>query len=169
MTNTQKALNESLARRVHAAEIAQAMVKIDLPVEFIINLLNLIAQDHRSVYELMALWQEAETDKDRNEAIADLQEVLDDLEHSGPKRQIQYIPYEQLKTVADRVVEYKQKLRDIIDRHGGVSKVAELSGIPQPSLSRMLNSASMPRRTTLYKIAIALKLPDADILTDLSS
>jgi len=54
----------------------------------------------------------------------------------------------------------------LIDQHGGVSEVARKSGIPQPSLSRMLNSGSMSRRSTLYKIANALDLPEKDLVGD---
>ena len=61
---------------------------------------------------------------------------------------------------------FKTKLRDVVDKNGGVSDVARLTGIPQPSLSRMLNSPSMPRRTTLYRIANALGLSEGDIVTD---
>jgi DNA-binding phage protein len=57
----------------------------------------------------------------------------------------------------------KAKLRQIIDRHGGVSAVAKRCGIPQPSLSRMLSSPSVPRRSTLCKIANALDLSEKDI------
>ena len=57
----------------------------------------------------------------------------------------------------------KAKLRQIIDKHGGVSAVAQKCGIPQPSLSRMLSSTSVPRRTTLYKIANALDLSETEI------
>jgi DNA-binding phage protein len=64
------------------------------------------------------------------------------------------------------VVAEKARLRQIIDKHGGVSAVAKKSGIPQPSLSRMLGSASIPRRSTLYKIANALGLSEAEIVTE---
>jgi DNA-binding phage protein len=63
---------------------------------------------------------------------------------------------------------FKKRLRDLIDRKGGVSFVAQQSGIPQPSLSRLLNSVSMPRRSTLYKIANALNLPEAEVVTEWS-
>jgi transcriptional regulator with XRE-family HTH domain len=45
-----------------------------------------------------------------------------------------------------------------------VSEVARKSGIPQPSLSRILSSGSMPRRSTLYKIANALGLSEKEIV-----
>ncbi|WP_407890448.1 helix-turn-helix domain-containing protein [Scytonema sp. NUACC26] len=44
-------------------------------------------------------------------------------------------------------------------------KLSEKTGIPEPSLSRFFNSASMPHRTTLYKIANALKLTESQILS----
>jgi DNA-binding phage protein len=37
------------------------------------------------------------------------------------------------------------------------------SGIPQSSLSRLFSSTTMPRRTTLFKIAKALNLPETAI------
>jgi len=147
--------------------IANKMASRAVPLTFAIALIDLVASDHRSIYEIMALWDEAVTDEDRNEAIADLQELLDDMERKGPKRELQYLNFEDLKPYGQKMIEYKNRLRAIIDNHGGVSKVAELSGIPQPSLSRMLNSAAAPRQTTIHKIARALQLPEAELAADL--
>ncbi|MDQ3264273.1 MAG: helix-turn-helix domain-containing protein [Myxococcota bacterium] len=61
---------------------------------------------------------------------------------------------------------FKARLRLLIDKNGGVVEVARRAGIPQPSLSRMLNSSSMPRRSTLFKIANALNLEERDIVTE---
>lgn len=77
-----------------------------------------------------------------------------------------YISYDQLDDVVDAVRAQKEKLRKLIDAHGGVSEVARKAGMHQSALSRMLNSASMPRRTTLYRIANALDLPETEIATD---
>jgi DNA-binding phage protein len=74
------------------------------------------------------------------------------------------IPFEKFDDVTQRIVEHKRRLRALIDRHGGVSEVARRSGIPQPSLSRMLASGSMPRRTTLYRIARALDQDESEIV-----
>lgn len=46
---------------------------------------------------------------------------------------------------------------------GGISKLAELTGIPQPSLSRFFNSNAMPRKATVLKIAKALNLDEIKI------
>ncbi|EYF05796.1 helix-turn-helix domain-containing protein [Chondromyces apiculatus] len=100
----------------------------------------------------------------------DIQDAIDD-DADAPQVPLQklYLPYDKLEDVAQRVMAEKAKLRRLIDRHGGVSAVAAKSGIPQPSLSRMLNSPSIspiPRRATLYKIAIALGLPGMDIIME---
>ena len=167
MTTANAAAKDSHSRIMHAAKIAHAMRENELPSAFILNAFLLVTQDVRSAYDLMALWEDAEESKvDKDEAVADIQELLDDIESRIQKTQKPYIRFERLSDVGNKVKGYKAKLREIIDRNGGVTRIAELSGIPQPSLSRMLNSASMPRRTTLYKIANALQLPETDIVTE---
>ncbi len=39
------------------------------------------------------------------------------------------------------------------------------TGIPQPSLNRFFDSASMPHRTTLYRIANALEITESKIIS----
>lgn len=155
------------ARRAHTASIASKMQASGVPAEFILNIALLCMRDVRSAYELMALWEDAgDNEADRNEVLIAMQELLDDVENKSPRKVKPYIHFDQLDGVAAKVLAHKAKLRDIIDRNGGISKVAELCGIPQPSLSRMLSSASMPRRSTLYKIANALNLPETEIVTE---
>lgn len=144
------------------AEIIVGMQKAKLDTLFIDSASELARMD-QGVYDLIELWHHAKP-SDRAEVLADIQESLDDYADAPPSPQEKpYIPYDQLEDVASRVMAEKAKLRDIIDKHGGVTAVAAKTGIPQPSLSRMLNSPSIPRRTTLYKIAKALKLPETAI------
>lgn len=71
------------------------------------------------------------------------------------------------KTKSEIVADLQDTLdEDLIDRHGGISAVARKSGIPQPSLSRMLSSASMPRKSTLYEIAVALGVPESEVVME---
>jgi hypothetical protein len=56
----------------------------------------------------------------------------------------------------------------LVDGRGGIGKLAELAAIPQPSLSRFFNTAAMPRRTTLHKIAGGLNLSQIQIATEWS-
>ncbi len=152
---------------IHIATVVVEMKKADLEPAFIVAASELARTD-QGVYDLMALWLDAKgDDPERAEIVADLQEAIDDYQ-DAPSSPIKkpYINYEQLDEVGDRVIEEKARLRDLIDRHGGVSAVARKSGIPQPSLSRMLNSASIPRKSTLYKIANALDIPESEIVME---
>src|SRR4051812_35374746 len=125
------ALEVSPSQYLHAAEIATRMKGDGLPPEFVASALAL-ARASRGLYELMALWAEASTQHDRDEAVADIQSALEE-EHgelvSEPVKK-PYLKFDQLDDAASRIMAAKKKLRDIIDRHGGVSKVASVSGIP---------------------------------------
>ena len=146
------------------ASIMVEMKNAGLDHEFIVKASELGRTD-QGIYDLMALWMDAPGHPaERDEIIADLQESIDDYAEA-PQEPVHkpYIKYDQLDDVAQRVMAEKAKLRQVIDKHGGVSAVAQKSGIPQPSLSRMLNSPSIPRRSTLYKIANALDLSETEI------
>jgi DNA-binding phage protein len=151
------------------ASIMLEMKSAGLDHEFIVNASELARTD-QGIYDLMALWLGAAADPaERDEIVADIQESMDDYT-DAPQDPVHkpYIKYDRLEDIAKRVMIEKAKLRQIIDRHGGVSAVAQKSGIPQPSLSRMLNSPSIPRRSTLYKIANALGLSEEDIVMEWS-
>jgi hypothetical protein len=146
------------------ASIMVEMERAQLDRQFIVAASELARSDE-GVFDLMALWHEnASNAEEQAEIIADIQESIDDYKDapSEPLRK-PYIRYDKLGDVAGQVLARKARLRDLIDRHGGVSAVARKTGIPQPSLSRMLNSPSIPRRSTLYKIAEALDLSETDI------
>ena len=146
------------------ASIMVEMKNAGLDPEFIVKASELGRTD-QGIYDLMALWMDAPGDPaERDEIIADLQESMNDYAEA-PQEPLRkpYIKFDQLDDVARRVMAEKAKLRQLIDKHGGVSAVAQKSGIPQPSLSRMLSSPSIPRRSTLYKIANALDLSETEI------
>jgi len=146
------------------ATIVLEMEKAGVDRNFIYDADELARKD-QGVFDLMALWVDAGSDQPgRDEIIADIQESIDDY-GDAPTVPLKkpYIKYDQLEDVTQRAMAEKAKLRQIVDKHGGVSAVAQKSGIPQPSLSRMLNSPSVPRRSTLYKIANALDLSETEI------
>lgn len=96
--------------------------------------------------------------------IADLQDTLDDIVNDPKEPEERpYLQYEDLEAIRQDIYEFKEKLREEVDREGGINELARRTGIPQPSLSRFFSSDSMPRRTTLYKIAKALNLPESAI------
>jgi DNA-binding phage protein len=153
---------------VNLLAIAMKMQGAGLPPALIAQAVR-AADLNEGVRELMVLWDEAEADE-RDAICADIQEVLDDLEdvplRRVPPQKRPRVAFDDLDDVLVQIKAHKQRLRDLIDKHGGVSDVARKTGIPQPSLSRMLNSGSMPRRSTLYKIANALGLPEKDVVGD---
>lgn len=151
---------------LHLAEIVVAMKNADLPHEFIAAASE-IGREDQGVYDLMVLWLEADDDEVREEVVAALQDSLDDYRdaRTTPEKK-PYIKFDDLDRIGEQVLARKAHLRDLVDRHGGVSEVARRCGIPQPSLSRMLRSPSMPRRTTLFRLADALGLSETDIVAE---
>ncbi len=154
---------------MNLASIVLEMKAAGVEPTFIVRAFELARAD-QGVYDLMEMWVAANGDaKERDEILADLQDSVDDYQ-DAPTEPLKkpYIKFDKLGDVTSQVVAFKKRLRDLIDRNGGVSSVAQKSGIPQPSLSRMLNSASMPRRSTLYKIANALDLEESEVVTEWS-
>jgi DNA-binding phage protein len=147
--------------RLEVFKIATAMNEAGLPVEFISKVAQ-IAQQDEGVFELMVMWSQEE---ERDVAVEALQELVEDHENEGPIER-PYVRFDDLEGIAADVVAFKARLRDKVDAWGGISELSRATGIPQPSLSRFFGSGSMPRRTTLYKIARAMKLSEADIATE---
>ena len=148
---------------LHVLDILNEMRRVSLENAFICHLME-HCQRYEGLRDLMELWFEETSDEERAQIVADLQETLDDI-MAAPKapEERPYFQYEDLKTIQQDVHEFKTKLREEVDRQGGVSVLARKTGIPQPSLSRFFSSDSMPRRTTLYKIAKALNLPESAV------
>jgi len=148
------------------AGIVVAMQKAKVDPTFIVQAQE-VARHDQGIFDLMEMWRGAKNHAERDEVLADIQESVEDYAEA-PAQPLEKprINFNDLERVAKQVMGFKKRLRDLIDRHGGVSAVARISGIPQPSLSRMLNSATMPRRTTLYRIANALKVSEGEIATE---
>lgn len=73
------------------------------------------------------------------------------------------IDFENMTWITANIVTFKQRLRNEIDRRGGIALLSRKSGMSESSLSRFFNSAALPRRITLYKIAYALELKQGDV------
>ena len=108
------------------------------------------------------MWVDEKDQKERDETVADIQDLVDDC---SQKEKIEgtYIRFDDLDGIAKNIHGFKDNLRIIVDQNGGIGKLADLTGIPQPSLSRFFSFASMPRRATLLKIAKALNLGQVQI------
>jgi hypothetical protein len=73
--------------------------------------------------------------------------------------------FDDLDAIAADVRKFKDSLRVVVDERGGIGKLAELTHMPQPSISRFCNSSSIPRRATLNKFARALDLSGVQMAT----
>lgn len=147
-------------------EIAFKMKQKGLSAKFITACVDQALQ-YEGTHDLMLLWIEAKNTNDRNEVLADLQDEID-LKHerSSKVQRKHFIKFDDLDLISGDVIRFKKALRKAIDKYGGLSKLSLNTGIPQPSLSRFFSTASIPRRTTLYKIAEALNLNEKEILSD---
>jgi DNA-binding phage protein len=148
---------------LHVLDILNEMRRIGLESAFICSLME-NCQRYEGIRDLMEVWFEETDTKERAKIVADLQESIDDIITAPQKPEERpYLHFDDLNEIKRDVIEYKKHLREEVDRQGGISELARKTGIPQPSLSRFFSSTSMPRRTTLYKIAKALNLPESTI------
>lgn len=148
---------------LHVLDILNEMRHQNLESSFICSLME-NCQRFEGLRDLMEMWYEETDSKERDQIIADLQESLDDIENAPLKTEERpYLRFDDLEEIKNDVVAFKQRLRAEVDRQGGISNLARKTGIPQASLSRFFSSTSMPRRTTLFKIAKALNLPETAI------
>ena len=148
---------------LHVLDILNEMRQADLPGIFICLLME-YCQRYEGIRDLMVLWFEEADSNERDKIIADLQESLENIANAPQDSDEKpYLRFDDIAEVKSNVLAFKEQLRAEVDRQGGINALARKTGIPQSSLSRFFKSCSMPRRTTLYKIAIALNLPESAI------
>lgn len=150
-------------RHLELYGIAVAMGQAGLPEEFIAAAVE-TAFEYEGVYDLMVMWRDEDDPTERGEIVADLQDLVDDVRQTVGERR-PYIRFDDLEAIASNIRVFKDSLRLLVDERGGITELSRLTGMPQPSLSRFFNSASMPRRSTLLKIARALDLSEVEIAT----
>lgn len=143
------------AKFVELCRIATKMKSSGLSDVFIAAAVK-TAMKLEGVADLMHLWMSEKDNDEKNEIISDVQDLIDASNQEGVREQ--YIKFNDLNAIAKDVRAFKDSLYQIVVARGGVSKLSELTGIPQPSLSRLFNSNAMPQRSTLLAIASALKL-----------
>lgn len=146
---------------LHVLEILNEMRHVGLESTFIGSLMENCLR-YEGIRDLMELWAEETDSTERDKIVHDLQESLDDIIQAPAKPEERpYLRPDDLVEVKTDVRAFKERLRREVDRQGGLCELAKKTGIPQPSLSRFFASNSMPRRTTIYKIAKALHLPES--------
>jgi DNA-binding phage protein len=144
--------------QVKLFEIAIKMKKSGLADAFIVDAVQ-AALKFEGVADLMHLWLEENDHKEKDEIIADIQDMIDACNQKEKTEEL-YIRFNDLDAIAKNIRAFKDSLYQEVMSRGGISKLSELTGIPQPSLSRFFNSQAMPRRATVLKIAKALNLEE---------
>ena len=154
------------SQKVKIYQIANEMRVAGLSDCFIAQAVKL-AEIYEGAFDLMELWLDEDDLSEKEQILTDLQEEINEYQEQ-PQEPVKkpYIAFNDLDSIAKDIKGFKAHLKTLVDRWGGISKLAKVTGLPQPSLSRFFNSASMPRRTTIYKIANALELSEKEIITD---
>lgn len=153
--------NHNLDKFIPLAHIAERMLIEGLSKEFVFTLIPL-AFHYEGIFDLMVMWREESDQEFKEEIIADLEDEIDEIGTKAvlPKKYEKYLHFDHLDKISKDVMAFKKSLKAEIERWGGVLKLAKKTGIPQSSLSRFLNTPSLPRRQTLEKIAKAMNLKD---------
>jgi len=149
------------SEQVKLFEIAIKMKKSGLSDNFITNSVQ-TALKFEGVADLMNLWLDENDKKERDAIVADIQDMIDACSQKEKSEEI-YIKFNDLEAIAKNIRAFKDSLYQEVMKRGGISKLSELTEIPQPSLSRFFNSNAMPRRDTVLRIAKALDLNELRI------
>ena len=153
-------------RQIELFEVGIKMRQLKLSPAFITAAVR-TATEFDGVYDLMKMWESETSVSDRDEIVADIQDMIDDCAQQD-RSEAPYVKFTDLDAISKNIQSFKDSLRMAVDKKGGLKSLSELTGIPQPSLSRFFNSGSMPRRATLLKIAQALKLDAVSMATEWS-
>ena len=156
-------LNKDVKKQMHLFQIATQMNKAGLSDKFVVDAVR-IASESEGVFNLMQFWVDENNKDERDEIVADIQDLIDDSLQQGVSEQ-EYIRFNDLDAVAKNIRSFKDSLLSKVMEYGGLSHLSKLTGIPQPSLSRFFNTNTMPRRATLLRIAKALNLDELKIDT----
>ena len=146
--------NAHSSAQVELFTIAVEMKKVGLADSFIVIAVQ-TALRLEGVSDLMHLWADEKDCKERDEIIADIQDMIDACSQKEKAEEI-YIKFNDLDAIAKDIRGFKDSLYQTVIEFGGITKLSGATGIPQPSLSRFFNSNAIPRRATLLKIAKVL-------------
>ena len=149
------------AKEFELFKIAIEMKKSGLSDAFIVTAVK-TALFFEGVADLMDIWNKEKDKKEREEIIADIQDMIDECSQKGKTEEL-YVKFNDLEAISKDIRAFKDSLLQLVLEQGGITKLSEVTGIPQPSLSRFFNSNSMPQRSTILKIARALNLDELKI------
>lgn len=153
----------SYEQQVQLFEIGLEMNEAGLPAKFVADAVD-IGREYLGVCELMVMWAETADEEERDTLVADIQEMIDECKSAPGRREKQYIEFTDLDAISENIREFKDSLRlEVEKRCDSLQELSDKTGMPVSSLSRFFNSAAMPRRATLLKIAYALDMSAVEV------
>lgn len=144
--------------KVELIEIGYYMNQLGLPKDFIATSIHK-AFEVNAICDLIKLWFREADGSVRERLVENIKVLL--CQPETPNR----IRFDDLEKISQNIRLFKDNLRLKVDQSGGIKRLAELTGIPQPSLSRFFSTVTMPRRATLLKISRALNMSYVEVVT----
>src|SRR3989338_10625703 len=105
------------------------MKTAELPSDFIVTAVK-CALEFEGVADLLRLWEEETDQTERNEIIADIQDMIDACAQTSVTEEI-YVRFNDLDAIAKNIRAFKDSLLSEVMERGGVNELSKLTGIPQ--------------------------------------
>ena len=110
---------------LHVLDILNEMRGSGLESAFICSLME-FCQRYEGIRDLMEMWSDEADPKERSKIIEDLQESVDDIVNAPQKPEERpYLHFDDIDEVKRDVIEFKKRLREEVDRQGGISELAQ--------------------------------------------
>lgn len=132
------------------------MRQCGLPDKFVSDAIN-TALEYEGVAELICLWAEEESAEEKDEIIADIQELVDDCSITHIRNYNKNL-MDNFKELQKQLDTLRQRILLNIHEIGGILELSKRTQIPTAYLDRLLNTNSIPRQPSLLKITKALDL-----------
>ena len=151
-------------KNLELIRIAIEMKRHGFPRNFIEKVCSL-SLNMKGLYSLLRNWADVNDKEKKDEYLIYIEELMADAEQM--ELPLLNNACGEKSDLAALIRDFKTALRKKV-LAVGLTKVAKSAGIPQPSLSRLLNpeNLSMPRISTLTKIGRVLNLKEEEYLRD---
>ncbi len=166
LVNENQEYTDNLAR---IYTIAARMIHDKISPSFVEKAIAFV-KEYEGGMELLFLWAEDEDENEKDNIIADLESHIqeeDFIYHSSYSMIKSSIDldkdFEKIKSVGEKILEFKKELRKIVDTKGGISELSKHTGITKPYLHRFFHSPNIPKKTILQKISKELGIEDLEI------
>jgi hypothetical protein len=151
-------------------EIYKKMLLSNLPAVFVDRTAKL-AREYEGIFDLMYMWNEELSDEEKDEIIADIQDLLDDEEREPPEYIIDFskVDCDVIENIIVSLLMWKAYIKMCINKSDwGLDRLSVETGIPIAALNRCfnINTKSLIKYGMFKKIIKVLKLDNLDFVYD---